>query len=654
MYSTKVIEAAVARYESKAGHRLTRIPASKCADWLSHLSLKKSKGIEQTAEDRLFIRNERVMSRLDFRYWSERYAVMQQDGGGVTLFAHPWGSQDIALRLIARLEEAMIDAAVRGESINGLLIVWHKARQLGACLVAGTRVLTADLRWVPIEDVQVGDKLVAMDEQRPQHHGVARKMRVATVLNTVNMISPTYKIKLDDGTEFIGTPHHRFLAKKYNEHGYRWIRLDEMKPGFILRKLTSTWSNDQSYEDGWFGGFLDGEGSVRYKKSGGCELCGAQIAGKVLDRAVSYLAKEGYKFRFDIDSRKSKGSSKLGDAPVYKVVVSRMHDIFRLVGTTRPSRFIEKEWWVGKELPNNGGDATAVVVEVSSSLYMRVFDIETTTGTYVAEGFASHNTALGRLLMMHRATTVPSARCMSASVDDDKIMEMYDRDKLVYDNLPAFLQPSIDYDEKAQHLYFSLGSKIIYQVGSQKSGLGVGRQFELSHITECSTWPNPLMIELDFFPAIPRSLLTLSILESTAYGRGNWWHEFSENVRKGLEPRWSYLFIPWYAELSKYRSQPPTTWEPSKVALLHAQKVHDTSPEYVGHTVMLPRENLYWWESERAAAQRKGRLNFFLTNYCATPEESFQHSGQSPFDAALLEELRLNSSVPEVPYAITA
>ncbi len=257
-------------------------------------------------------------------------------------------------------------------------------------------------------------------------------------------------------------------------------------------------------------------------------------------------------------------------------------------------------------------------------------------------------TTSGRLITMHRLTRQPDRRALAASVDEDKIQEMYDRDKLVYDNLPWYLKPEILYDEKRGHIHFDkLNSRVIYQVSSQKSGIGVGRQIDIHHLTELSTWLNPQAVELDFFPSIPRSISTFGLEESTPYGRGNFWHRWTEKLRAGHSERWRYIYIPWYAELSKYRALPPATWTPSEVALLHAQKVHDTSAQYVGETVLLPRENLYWWETTREEHRKSDNLNFFLTNYSATPEESFQHSGQSAFGAEFLAGLRDRAAWPE-------
>jgi len=111
--------------------------------------------------------------------------------------------------------------------------------------------------------------------------------------------------------------------------------------------------------------------------------------------------------------------------------------------------------------------------------------------------------------------------------------------------------------------------------------------------------------------------------------------------------RWSYCFIPWYAEPRKYRRTPPVNWQPKPTTLAHAKYVHDTSPEFLsGRAVSLAPDNLYWWETSREEAIARGTLNIFLTNYAATPSESFQHSSRSAFDAATLAELRNQTSVP--------
>lgn len=232
-------------------------------------------------------------------------------------------------------------------------------------------------------------------------------------------------------------------------------------------------------------------------------------------------------------------------------------------------------------------------------------------------------------------------RAMAASVDDDKVLELYDRDKLIIDNLPFYLRPSVGFDEKAQHIFFDkLGSRVIYQLGTQKSGLGQGRQFDVTHLTECASWPYPGIIEHDWMPTIPQSLRAFALLESTAQGRGNWWHQSIKKLQEHRLRRWHLIFIPWYAELKKYRASPPVDWKPSEEAMLHAQRVYETSRKYVGRDIMLTRDQLYWWQSTRDEYYLSNNLAVFYTNYCATIEESFQHRSKSAFGFDCLEHYR--------------
>lgn len=254
-------------------------------------------------------------------------------------------------------------------------------------------------------------------------------------------------------------------------------------------------------------------------------------------------------------------------------------------------------------------------------------------------------TAIGRAVIVHRLTTVKHTRSMSASLDDDKILELYDRDRLILDNLPWYLRPEIQFDEKAQHIQFArLGSRVIYQTGNQKFGVGQGRQFDCSHLTECASWPYPDGIEHDFFPTIPQSIHAFCLLESTAQGRRNWWHDLCKRVRSRQTRRWTFLFIPWYTEPDKYRARPPLDWKPTDLSMMAAKRVYETSPEFVGSAIMLSREQLYWWETTRAEYQAAESLNLFYTNYPSTPEESFQHTQRSAFSSAILEQLRLQTT----------
>jgi hypothetical protein len=256
-------------------------------------------------------------------------------------------------------------------------------------------------------------------------------------------------------------------------------------------------------------------------------------------------------------------------------------------------------------------------------------------------------TAYCRALIMHRLVTQTHLLAVTASVDDTKVLAIQERDERILNNLPWWMQPHLGYAEKGLHMYFDrLDTKLQYQTLVQKSGLAQGEQYALGHITEAASDPyGGTGLQNDYVPAIPQAPWVLHVMETTAQGRNNWWRFFVEETRKGFS-RWHLVFIPWYAEPRKYRLQPPAGWKPTAEAMKHGEIVYRTSKEYTGQQVVLSRENLYWWEFNRADALRNGKLNIFLTNYCATIEESFQHTTTSVFPPELLAYYRDGSSIP--------
>jgi hypothetical protein len=261
-------------------------------------------------------------------------------------------------------------------------------------------------------------------------------------------------------------------------------------------------------------------------------------------------------------------------------------------------------------------------------------------------------TAIMRLITQHRMLLWRNTRCIAGSLDIDKVHELYVRDKTVLDNLPCFLKPKIEFDVKDSHIAFeALKSRLVYQQSNQRAGVGTGQQFDISHMTEVALWDYADRLKFDFLPAVPQSPRVFVAFESTANGRGNFWHQFTEDIRQrhaGFQS-WLYIFTPWYIEHKKYRRVAPDDWTPNAVTADHADLVERTSPEHCGEKVTLGRDQLYWWETEYQMHKKEGSLHIFLSNYCATPEQSFQHSTRSAIPLEALEYMR-STSIMGMPY----
>jgi hypothetical protein len=253
-----------------------------------------------------------------------------------------------------------------------------------------------------------------------------------------------------------------------------------------------------------------------------------------------------------------------------------------------------------------------------------------------------------RARLIHRVTTQPHIRAIGGSIDDEKVMKLYERDTRIIDHLPFWLKPHLGYEEKAGHLVFDkLDSSLLYQELVQKAGIGQGEQYDMGHFTEVASVPYfSISLENDYQPTIPQAPWVLHVLETTPLGRDNWWRFFVEDMRKG-NTRWKCCVLPWYIGARKYRKTPPADWQPSIIALQHAEKVWDTSKEYTGEQILLPKDCLYWWEQRQEQARRKNALQWFYTNYWSTVEESFQATTDSIFSQEILDHYRTQTRTPK-------
>ena len=538
---------------------------------------------QPSAEDKAFMRNETLLSMLDYRYWAPRYCNPPEA---------PIWMADLSFRPI-------------GEVRPGDEVVGWENRATEETVLAPWR----------IKNGQKGVRRLP----RKQHLSISR------VIATARRKSPIVKVTMSSGRIIRCTPDHLWSSGSTDRGRLPWIRA---KRGKLLRRFVTP--TEPLPQD------------LQYKKH------------RLVERILGWC---------DAQLDEVVDVSEDGEGEVVSMQTSS--------GNYVAWGYASKNCMIGYDGCEGGGvgklrfwDSQIVLLDVISKMEEDAYDAllrgEATDGIRLVDHKARQlgATMLSRSIIMHRLTLWKDQRAMTASVDEAKILEPYDRDKFIYDKLPFFLKPSLNptdggFDVKAQHIRFEgLNSRVLYQHSKQKSGMGAGLHFDLGHLTECSAWDYAHHdIELNFLPALSRYWQTFCILESTALGRGNWWHKFTERVRKGRVAGWKYVFVPWYAESKKYRRQPPIGWAPAQVSTEHASLVYDTSSEFLGKIITLSREQLYWYETERQSYLDSGTLNHFLTSYAATPEQSFQHSSRSAFSTELLEKLDLQTRIG-IPYVL--
>jgi len=438
-----------------------------------------------------------------------------------------------------------------------------KGRQQGCCFGENMKVLTADYRWIKIADVKIGDRLVACDEEFPglraNGRKQSRKFRTAIVEDKREFIKMAYEICFDNGARIEVTNDHRMLCRQRGGDRQEWRLIGECKLGDLIRIATNPPNYDsQSYEDGWMGGIIDGEGSARTGK-GAKRISVHQTQGAVLDRMKSYFDSIGMPYKEVIDRRTRCGqNNKLGDKPVHRLDIHRLPYLIELFSRCRPTRFTNNEWHVGHELPGkaaqDGIKPWATIISIKPLKKQRVIDLQTSTKTYICEGLVSHNSTYIQSRYFHKVITSRGKKAFILTHEAEATKNLFEMTKRYYDQLPEGLCPKAD-KSSAKELRFT-GFDSGYSVGTAgNKGTGRSQTIQLFHGSEVAFWEHTDEHATGVLQAIAGEAGTEIILESTANGIGNYFHKMWTAAMGGGSD-YQAIFVPWYWQREYTRNTP--------------------------------------------------------------------------------------------------
>jgi len=253
-----------------------------------------------------------------------------------------------------------------------------------ACLVPETPVLTADLRWIPLGDVRVGDRLMGFDEGRDTSH---RTTKVAIVEAEGLTTKNCYRIVTDQGT-VIASDDHLWLQRR-TRSSYHWRTTERLKPGDNLQFFSQPWTEEISYNAARLRGFVEGEGyCCTFGPDGLKTRVGWAQRPSVLADEIKAIAQG---LGFDVAEGHRVGGAAHTAINHYDIR-GGWRAACEFVGRIRPTRFIEKaeELWLGHELGRRSG-RSAKVLSIEPVGNHEVVKIQTSTRTMVAGGFFTHN-----------------------------------------------------------------------------------------------------------------------------------------------------------------------------------------------------------------------------------------------------------------------
>lgn len=487
-----------------------------------------------------------------------------------------------------------------------------KGRQQGCCYSLNTRVLTADYRWIRIDEIQVGDRIIAVDETLGEkiegHKRQERRFRTAVVEAKAYLKKEVYEVVLDNGVTLVVTGEHRHLCQKRKREEVEWRAIIDTEVGDLIRVATPKPYDNLTLDDAWFGGLLDGEGT--FGANPAIRIGLSQVNGPVLERAKRYLQSRNIHFYELIDRRRAGTSSKLGDKAVHCLRVDRLSDVLKLLTLTRPTRFVDRPLYEDKKLPFSaqGFKPYAQVLSIKSLGVQDVVDLQTSEKTFIAEGLVSHNSTYISARFFDVIMRFSGLKVFILAHRDDATNNLYGLVDRYYENYPNPLKVPIK-ESNSKRLFFANSSG--YGVGTAGGGsIGRSDTIQLLHMSECAFYENTDEISSGIMQTVPDIAGTEIILESTANGTGNMFHQMCMDAMNGKSD-FELIFVPWFWQ-EEYRLRLPQSFTLS-----------DEEIEYKT-TYNLDDEQIMW---------RRNKINIFVgkdaqfrREYPATVQEAFEAS----------------------------
>lgn len=269
------------------------------------------------------------------------------------------------------------------------------------------------------------------------------------------------------------------------------------------------------------------------------------------------------------------------------------------------------------------------------------------------------------LLILHRAICFPHVNAVIASSTPDKTRMLADMLEFVFDRLPWWLIPEITARREGEFIEFGKADTgITLQHGSQMTGIARGTTPTIGHLSELAEFVDPKsIVDASLLRAMHDSPRTMLILEGTAEGQHNWWHDKWLSAKAGWpegRSRLRPLFLPWFCGTDLYptqtwlRARPiPANYQPAEYVMDHARRAAEyvrantLLTRYLGANWTMPMEQQWFYEVERGQAQRENRLNDFLQEMPASDDEAFQSTNISIFSTEVITAHR-DRTVPPI------
>ncbi len=272
-------------------------------------------------------------------------------------------------------------------------------------------------------------------------------------------------------------------------------------------------------------------------------------------------------------------------------------------------------------------------------------------------------------LIFQDTTTRDNKNSLIVAHEESASQNLFSMSKLYYEYLPDIIRPmrkhsngkvlsfeNPESDESKKGENPGLRSKISIAT----AGAGeVARSATIHnlHVSELAFFPDAKTTMLGLMQSVPDQPNTMVVLESTANGVGDFFHEMWQKAEKG-ENEFTPIFLPWFIDESYTR---PFRSEAEKAQFM--EEVNATLYDGRGNRVQtyeyelmhkhgLTPEQLNW-RRYTIANKCQGDEFLFMQEYPSTAEEAFISSGRPKFSIGALKKYQTLTREPQRGYLQT-
>ena len=142
----------------------------------------------------------------------------------------------------------------------------------------------------------------------------------------------------------------------------------------------------------------------------------------------------------------------------------------------------------------------------------------------------------------------------------DATNNLYKMAQRYYENTPALVKPDVTTSNAKELIFGKLDSG--YKLGTaENQTVGRSATIQLLHASETAFWNHAAEHAKGIFQAVPNASGTEIIMESTANGVGNFFHQQWQKAEAG-ESEYIAIFVPWFWQ-DEYQIQAPKGFTPT-------------------------------------------------------------------------------------------